>query len=201
MPRRFLSAAAVVVLVATFGLAACSSSDDGGSSGGNSSKMFAQDFEPACSGNPVAGATAYDPATPGIHPLVALEGIDANPLAESYADVPAEWKIVFSDATDEYAKAQLVLCMVRTASEFIDECTGYESDGQATENVVQLYSAQYAVQMYEAATGKELGRTSFTTNPEACPVFVTFAEGETSKDWYERDDAAVVEFARPFVEV
>ena len=201
MTTRFLYAAAVGLLVGTLALTACSSSDDGGSSGGNSSKMFPADFEPACRSNPVAGATAYNPATPGIHPLVALSGEDTNQLDEAYLDIPTEWTIVFSDATDEYATAELVLCVVRTGATLVEECTGYESDGQATDNVVQLYSADYQVQMHEAVTGKELGRTAFTASPTECPMFVTFTDGESSKDWYETDDAVIAEFARPFVQV
>lgn len=201
MKTRFPAAAMVGLLVATLAMAACSSSDDGESSAGNSSKMFPTDFEPACRNSPVVGATAYNAATPGIHPLVALGGEDINQLDEAYLDIPTEWTIVFSDATDEYAKAELVLCVVRTSATLVEECTGYESDGEATDNVVQLYSADYAVTMHEAVTGKELGRTAFTANPEECPSFVMFTEGENSKDWYETDDAAVADFALPFVQV
>ena len=200
MHTRFHSAA-VGVLLGMLALAACSSSDDTGSSGGNSSKMFPTDFEPACRSNPVTRSTAYSPAVSGIHPLVAFSGESIDQLDEAYLDIPTEWTIVFSDATDEYAKAELVLCVVRTSATLVEECTGYESDGQATDNVVHLYSAEYALSMHEAATGKELGSTAITANPTECPSFVMFTDGESSKDWYEKNDAAIAEFARPFVQV
>ena len=126
---------------------------------------------------------------------------DTNELDEAYLDIPTEWTIVFSDATDEYATAELVLCVARTGATLVEDCTGYESDGQATDNVVQLDSADHQVQMHEAVTGKELGRTAFTASPTECPMFVTFTDGESTKDWYETDDAAIAEFARPYVQV
>ena len=199
MRTRSLSVAVLAVLVATLALAACSSGDSGG--GANSSKMFPADFEPACRAHPVVGATAYNAATPGIHPLVVLAGQDTNQLDEAYLDIPTEWTIVYNDATDEYAKAQLVVCVVRTDATLAQECTGYESDGKDTGNVVQLYSAEYAVSVHEATTGKELGATAITAEATECPGFVMFSEGEDSKDWYETNDAAIAEFARPFAQV
>ena len=204
MRTRSLSFATVGVLFAMLALAGCSNgggSGSGGSDGGGSSKMFPADFEPACRSNPVAGASAYNPAAPGIHPLVALAGEDTNQLDEAYLDIPTEWTIVFNDATDEYAKAELVLCVLRTSTTLAQECTGYEADGKATNNVVKLYSAEYAVAMHEASTGKELGSTAITADATECPSFVMFDEGQDSKDWYETNDAAVAEFARPFAQL
>lgn len=205
MTTRFFAFAAAGLLAATVALGACSSDDggnaDSGAGDGNSSKMFPTDFEPACRNNPVAGATAYNAATPGVHKLVALSGEDATQLDEGYLDLPAEWTVVFSDATDEYAKAELVLCVVRTSATLAQECTGYQSDGQDTGNVVQLYSADYAVSMHEATTGKELGAATITAEATDCPSFVMFDDGESSKDWYETNDAAVAEFANPFAQI
>jgi hypothetical protein len=201
MLTRLLSAASAGVLVATLAIAGCSSSDDGGSSDGTPTKMFPTDFEPACRSNPVAGATAYSATTPGVHKLVVLTGKDTNQLDEAYLDLPTEWTILFNEATDEYAKAELVLCVVRTSATLAEECTGYESDGEDTGNVVQLYSAEYAVSMHEATTGKELGATAISAEATECPGFVMFSSDEDSKDWFETNDAAVAEFARPFAQV
>ena len=82
----------------------------------------------------------------------------------------------------------------------MQECTGYESDGVETGNVVNLYSADYDVSIHAATTGEELGRTTVSAIGTECPMFVSFSEGETTRDWFETDAEAVAAFARPFVE-
>lgn len=204
--RPFTIAAAVVA--GALALAACGGSDseggDAGSGGGSDttmlSQMFASDFEPACRTNPVAGATAYDPARAGLHKLVLLEGTSIDAVDEGFLDIPSEWTILFNTETDAYATAELVLCVVRTTTTLVQECTGYESDGVETGNVVNLYSADYDVSIHAATTGEELGRTTVSAIGTECPMFVSFSEGETTRDWFETDAEAVAAFARPFVE-
>ena len=55
--------------------------------------------------------------------------------------------------------------------------------------------------MHEANTGKELGAATITAEATDCPSFVMFDDGESSKDWYETNDAAVAEFANPFAQI
>lgn len=189
-------------------LAACGGSDDESSGGGDSggsdttmlSQMFASDFEPACRNNPVAGATPYDPARPGVHKLVLLDGTSIDALSEGFLDIPSEWTILFDTETDQYATAELVVCTIRTTTTLVQECTGYQTDGVDTGNVVNLYSAEYDVSVHEATTGAELGRTTVSAIGSECPMFVSFTEGETSRDWFETDAAAVAEFVRPFAQ-
>ena len=209
--RRSLSVAATIVS-ATLLFAACGGSDEntgadsggGGSSGGGEttmlSQMFASDFEPACRNSPVAGATAYDPTRAGIHKLVLMDGTSIDDLSEGFLDIPSEWTILFDAATDQYATAELVVCVVRTTTTLVQECTGYQTDGVDTGNVVNLYSAEYDVSVHAATTGAELGRTTVSAIGTECPMFVSFTEGETTEDWFETDPAAVAAFVRPFAE-
>ena len=158
-------------------LAACGGSDDGdgGVGGGGAadtttlSQMFSTDFEPACRNNPVAGATPYDPTRTGIHKLVLLDGASVDELSEGFLDIPTEWTILFDAATDQYATAELVVCSIRITTTLVQECTGYQTDGVDTGNVVQLYSADYDVSVHAATTGAELGRTTVSAIGTECP--------------------------------
>lgn len=203
-PRRLVAAFVLAGSAVLFG--GCGSDDSSGSGGDGGSdetllsQMFASDFEPACRNSPVAGATAYDATRPGIHKVVVQSGTDTDEMNEGFLDLPAEWTILFDAATDQYATAELVLCVVRTNATLVEECTGYESDGTETDNVVNLYSADYDVSVHEATTGAELGATTIAAVAEECPLYVTFTEGEKTTDWYVTDDGAVTDFARQFVE-
>jgi hypothetical protein len=184
-----------------------STDSNGAAEGGNDAvtttqftQMFSSDFAPACRNNPVEGATPYDPARAGIHKVVTLQGTDTDELNEGFLSIPTEWTITFDVATDQYATAELVLCVIRVNATLAQECTGYETDGVETDNVVNLYSADYLVAVHEATTGKQLGSTTITATATECPMFVTFTEGEKTTDWYEKDDGAVTDFARQFVE-
>ena len=197
-----------LILVA---LGACGGGSSGGDTAGKSSsadgptttqftQMFSSDFEPACRSNPVEGATPYDTAKPGIHRVVTMTGADTDELTEGFLDIPSEWTITFDVATDQYATAELVLCVIRANATLAQECTGYESDGVVTDNVVNLYSADYAVAVHEATTGKQLGATTVTATATECPLYVTFTDGEKTTDWYEQNVGAITDFARTFVE-
>lgn len=197
-----------LILVA---LSACGGGSSGGetasTSGGDNgptttqfTQMFSSDFEPACRSNPVEGATPYDAAKPGIHKVVTLTGTDTDELSEGFLDIPSEWTITFDVATDQYATAELVLCVIRANTTLAQECTGYESDGVVTDNVVNLYSADYAVSVHEATTGKQLGATTVTATATECPLYVTFTEGEKTTDWFEQNVGGITDFARTFVE-
>ncbi|MBP6489465.1 MAG: hypothetical protein KAY11_19855 [Ilumatobacteraceae bacterium] len=206
----------LLALVAATAIALAGCGSDGGGGGGSGTagggggggggettqlvQMFASDFEPACRNNPVEGATPYTPATPGIHKVVTQQGTDADELNEGFLDLPSEWTILFDAATDQYATAELVLCVIRSTTTLVEECTGYQTDGVDTGNVVNLYSADYAVSVHEATTGKELGATTITATATECPTYVTFTDGEKETDWYQTDDGAITDFARPFVE-
>ncbi|MEQ1700710.1 MAG: hypothetical protein ABMA25_11400 [Ilumatobacteraceae bacterium] len=197
--RRLVGAAALAAC--TLFVVACGSDSGSGASDETFlQQMFASDFEPACRNSPVAGATAYDAARPGIHKVVVQSGADTDELNEGFLDIPSEWTILFDAATDQYATAELVLCVVRTNATLVQECTGYESDGVETDDIVNLYSADYAVSVHAATTGAELGATTISAIATDCPLYVTFTEGEDSTDWYVTDDGAVTDFARQFVE-
>ncbi len=199
--RAISRAAAVVVIVLS--AAACASSDSAKSADPDTTaleQMFPSDFEPACRNNPVTGATPYDPARAGIHKVVLLAGTSVDDLSEGFLDLPSEWMILFDTESDQYATAELVLCVVRTTTTLVKECTGYESDGVETDNVVKLYSAEYDVSAHEATTGAEVGRSTVSAIADECPMFVSFTEGERTRDWFETDAAAVAAFARPFAE-
>lgn len=195
-----ITRAALVTLLVIAGLAVtgCGSSSGASSEVTMLPQMFPDEFEPACRNYPVEGAAPYDAARPGIHKVVTMEGTDTDELVEGYLDLPSEWTIIFDADSDQYATGELVLCVVRTNATLAQECTGYQSDGEATDNVVNLYSTEYSVSVHEAATGRELGATTIPVTATECPMYVTFT-GKTT-DWYVTDDGAVTDFARPFVE-
>jgi hypothetical protein len=160
---------------------------------------FADDLEPVCRGTGAPFATPYDSARAGIHKTAMLSGADVDDLSETSSSLNPEWIVLFSDQTDEYAKVELVVCSIRTATAFVKECTGYESDGEATENVVQLYSATYQVEVREASTAAVLGQTTVEAEATDCPGFVFFDADGNSEDWFEEDAQAIIDFAKPFV--
>jgi hypothetical protein len=196
-------------LLAVVALAACGGGDDagdagdgdgdGGGGGGDVTLHFPDDLEPVCRGTGASFATPYDAAAPGIHTTVMLSGDDIDALTETSSSLNPEWIPMFSDQSDEYAKTQLVVCALRTASSLVQECTGYESDGEATDNVVMLYSATYQVELRAATTAELIDSTTIEAQATDCPSFVMFDADSNTKDWYEDAYGEIIDFVKPHV--
>lgn len=189
-------------------LAGCGGSDDDGAGGGGggggggdtlaAENLFDTDFEKVCDGVGQPLATAYSP-TPGvIHPTVVLVAEDGYMTSRSSA-VRAGWERVWApEATMAMTELELVACAERTASESVQDCTGYQVDGVDTDSVVHLHRTTYDITLRAATTGAEVATTTITALDDGCPMFVSFSEGENEKDWYSFDDAAVQDFLAPY---
>ena len=200
--RTTLAAAASLLV-----LTACGADDSGSSSGGNAGtsavgaadQLFDTDFQQVCDGVGQPAATAYTPVAGSISPVVVLVQQEGFMSSRSSA-VRAGWERVWeADATMKMAELQLVACVTRTNAVRVQECDGYEIDGAVTDNVVHLNETTYDIVLRAAATGEEVARTSVTAADDSCPMFVSFSDGETEKEWYSFDDAAVQDFLTPHV--
>ncbi len=209
-PARPLALAALVLALA----GACSSngttatgSGGGGNSGGGGggattssfqAKLFDTDFKAVCNGASQSKAAAYDAKATGVHPVLLFAGKGDERVQKS--GLPADWTIEWAADKDALAGIQLVACAERTGETFVKDCTGYESKGTATGNVVKLYDATYKVTVFAAATGKPVTDTTLTAKGKECPMFATFKSDEHTKDEYAFDLDAVQTFLKPLVQ-
>ena len=154
------------------------------------------DFGDVCRGVKLPGATAYDPARPGIHPIETTAG-EAPEYGVGGVGLPTQWDPVIG----EEHTVELVVCMDRTSTTLRETCTGYLDDaGVDTGNAVELYDATYTVRLVAAVTGEEIARTDLAATEDTCPSFFYFdAEGSVDQSYAEPTDAMTAWLA-PFVE-
>ena len=154
------------------------------------------DFGDVCRGVSLPGATAYDPARTGTHPLVTMSGEGAD-YQTSLALLPDEWDPV----TGQEQTVELVACLARTSSTLTQTCTGYlDDDKQNTGNAVELYDASYNVQLIAATTGEVIATTQLDATEDTCPSFVFFDADESVKPWYAEPTDELTVFLAPLVE-
>lgn len=144
---------------------------------------FSSDFDRVCASQVgFAGATAYDGAAAGPHPVVVFveDDADDDTFIESGATLPEGWQVVqddnFEDNSD-LAAAQLVACANRTAS--TPNGTSCDFDNEGDTLTLNLVDATYELVVYEAATGAEVGSTTVEAATTDCPFFVLVDEGQT----------------------
>jgi hypothetical protein len=161
--------------------------------------LFDTDFVAACDGVGVRQAAPFS-QTPGvIHPVLVLAGHGTEMYTRSGA-VRDAWTRTWSpDDPMALAEVELVVCAERRSSVKVQECTGYEVDGQPTDAIVNLNEVVYDVSLREARTGREVAATTITARDDSCPMFVSFSEGETSVDHDSFDADAVQTFVEPYV--
>jgi hypothetical protein len=154
------------------------------------------DFGDVCRGVLLAGATPYDPARSGVHPLVTMAG--ESPTYETAgALLPDQWDPVIG----EEQTVELVACLDRTSSTPMQTCDGYTDDNdQDTGLTVEMYDASYDVRLIAAASGDEVATTQLDATDDVCPMFVFFDDGETVKPVYAEPTDALTEFLAPFVQ-
>lgn len=154
------------------------------------------DFGDVCRGVKLPGATAYDPARAGIHPIETTAG-EAPEYGVGGVGLPTQWDPVIG----EEHTVELVVCMDRTSTTLRETCTGYLDDaGVDTGNAVELYDATYTVRLVAAVTGEEVARTDLAATEDTCPSFFYFdAEGSVDQSYAEPTDAMTAWLA-PFVE-
>ena len=154
------------------------------------------DFGDVCRGVTLPGATAYDPARAGVHPLITMAGEDPS-YETSLAVLPDQWDPV----TGEEQTVELVACMNRTSSALVQTCDGYlDDDGNDTGNVVEMHDTTYDIRVIAATTGEVVATTQLEATDEECPSFVFFEADEPVKPWYAEPTDSLTAFLAPYVE-
>lgn len=162
-------------------------------------QLFSSDFEGSCQGATVSTATAYDPAA-AAHKVLLFSTYEDS-LIEDITTLPSDWQVTFEAEGNAYAAVDLVACAVRIEEAFVEDCTGYESDGVATQNVAKLHTATYELTVREATTGNELGSTTIAAAMDSCPMFVTFESDDDVVDYFAPPtEDEVTAFLKPFVQ-
>jgi len=161
--------------------------------------IFDTDFVGACDGVGNERAARFS-QTPGVvHPVLVLAGAGTEMSSRSTSVREAWTRTWTPENTAALAEIELVVCAERLSAAKVEDCTGYEVDGVITDHTVHLNEAVYQVSLHEARTGAELAATTITARDEQCPMFVSFADGESTAEHYSFDDAAIQKFVEPYV--
>ena len=138
------------------------------------------DFGDVCRGVSLAGATAYDPARTGIHPLITMGG-EAPTYEQIGALLPDQW----DPAIGEEQTVELVVCLDRTTATLTKTCDGYLDDaGNDSGNTVEMYDASYDVRLVAATTGEAVASTQMDATDTECPVLVVFDADDPVEEQY-----------------
>lgn len=157
-------------------------------------------FAVACDGQPVEIASPYDAAPGIVHPSVVVSGDETGWTARPLI-LGAGWTQTWSpDAPLALLDVQLVVCLHRTASAPMRECTGYGTDAAGNPLVAVLQQVDYLVEVREAATGSTVGSTTMTALDTDCPATITATEAGNVVPWYSLDTAALTAFVQPYIE-
>ena len=133
------------------------------------------DFADVCRGVTLPGATAYDPARTGVHPVMYAIGTDPD-YDDVISTMPEQWNPV----TGQENTTELVACLARTSKTLVQTCDGYQNDdGTDSGNTVEMYDAAYDVRLLAATTGEEVAATSMTATSGDCPMLFFFDADET----------------------
>lgn len=138
------------------------------------------DFGDVCRGVSLAGATAYDPARTGIHPLITMGG-EPPTYEQIGALLPDQW----DPAIGEEQTVELVVCLDRTTAMLTQTCDGYlDDDGNESGNMVEMYDASYDVRLVAATTGEAVASTQMDATDTECPVLVVFDADDPIEEQY-----------------
>ncbi len=122
----------------------------------------------ACSGQPVAEATDYDPKNP-TPPMVAMVADNGNFVADAlYLDAKAKQATAVKET-------QLVLCVVPEKPELIETCR-YSGSGSYE---IPRFSQKVGLKLVSAKTGKVLAEANPTAEAKPCSESLTTREGST----------------------
>jgi hypothetical protein len=141
------------------------------------------DFGDVCRGVKLEGATAYDPARSGVHPLITMAG-EPPSYEQAGALLPDQW----DPAIGAEHTVELIVCLDRTATTLTQTCDGYlDDDGNDSGNTVEMYDASYDVRLVAATTGEVVAATQMDAADTECPMLVVF----------DADDPVEEEYAEP----
>lgn len=154
------------------------------------------DFGDVCRGVKLPGATPYDPARPGIHPIKVTAG-EAPEYGAGGSGLPSQWDPVIG----EEQTVELVVCMDRTSTTLVETCTGYVDDaGVDTGGVVEVYDASYDIRLVAAVDGSEIARTQLDGTGLGCPSFAFFDDGGSVERMYSEPSDAMTAWLVGYVE-
>ena len=138
------------------------------------------DFGDVCRGVSLAGATAYDPARTGIHPLITMAG-EPPTYEQVGALLPDQW----DPAIGEEQTVELVVCLDRTTATLTQTCDGYlDDDGNDSGNTVEMYDASYDVRLVAATTGEVVASAQMDATDTECPMLVVFDADDPVEEQY-----------------
>lgn len=138
------------------------------------------DFGDVCRGVSLAGATAYDSARTGIHPLITMAG-EPPAYEQVGALLPDQW----DPAIGEEQTVELVVCLDRTTATLTKTCDGYlDDDGNDSGNTVEMYDASYDVRLVAATTGEAVASTQMDATDTECPMLVVFDADDPIEEQY-----------------
>lgn len=144
-------------------------------------KLTSEDFKPVCQGATQSRATTYIPDAPS-HKAILFTPL-GHSLVEDTGTLPADWTVQFDANRDNYAAIDLVTCTEIKDEHSVKDCTGYQDNGHATENKVDLRFATYTVTVRIAVSGKEIGRTELSGTDDTCPLFMSFDSDTQTKPY------------------
>jgi hypothetical protein len=140
-------------------------------------------FQDACGGRPVAFTAAAAHAGPGPHPMVIFD----TGSRFTYAGMPAELQ------SADPARVQLIACIEQAggsdAAPVVTTCHYVPGGGLITVPSVPgstnldlpMHQGVYDVSVYEAKTGRQVGRLHVPGTATTCPERVAAPAGETPK--------------------
>ena len=154
------------------------------------------DFGDVCRGVSLDGATAYDAARTGIHPLITMAG-EPPEYEQAGALLPDKWDPVIG----QEQTVELIACLDRTAATLTQTCDGYLDDaGNDTGNKVEMYDASYDVRLVAATTGDVVASTQMDATDPDCPTLVVFDADESVEQQYAEPDDELTAWLVQYVE-
>lgn len=160
--------------------------------------LFSDDFKGVCTGASLSAATAYDPAAAS-HKAVYLATYKDDYVDRSHS-LPDDWTVEWSPDGDALKAIDLVVCAKRTATKQVKVCDGYKDDGKPTRNKVRWHTANYALSIREATTGKVLAERTVEATSTDCPMFMSFdGDSDIVDDYANLSDSVVTEFLKPLI--
>jgi hypothetical protein len=138
------------------------------------------DFGDVCRGVALDGATAYDAARAGVHPLITMGG-EPPTYEQVGALLPDKWDPVIG----EEQTVELVACLDRTTATLTQTCDGYlDDDGNDSGNTVEMFDASYDVRLVAATTGEIVASTQMDATDTECPMLALFDADDPVEEQY-----------------
>lgn len=162
-------------------------------------KLTSADFMSVCQGATQSRATGYNPDALS-HKTILFTPL-SHGLVEDTSTLPSDWTVQFDANRDTYAAIDTVVCVETKDEQSVKECTGYEDNGHATANKVDLRATTYTVTVRVATTGKELATTELSGTDTTCPMFMSFDDDTQTKPYNvppPKDD--LIAFIKQFVQ-